>query len=371
MPFEISVASPALGSEELQNVVEAVKSGWVSSKGSFIDEFERQFSRYIGASEGITTSNGTAALHLALKALGLKRGDEVLIPTLTFAAVANAVLYVGAKPVLVDSQIDYWCMDPESLEKKITSKTKAIICVHLYGHPCDMNSILETARKHGLFVIEDCAEAHGAECRGQKVGSFGVVSCFSFYGNKIITTGEGGICLTHDQVLAKKMRELRDHGMNPEKRYWHDIVGFNYRMTNLQAALGVAQLKKLDVFIEKKRQNAKLYNNLLKEIEGVTLQPQMPWAKNVYWLYCVLFSGSKGGLRRDELMAKMAEQGIETRPFFYPLNFMPPYKRYAGHGNFDVAEMLSLEGINLPSSVTLTEEAIRQVANCFRRLVAQ
>ena len=264
MDIKIPIAEPDIGQEEIRNVTEAVKSGWISSKGQFIKDLEEQFARYFNVNFGASTSNGTSALHLALDALGIKMGDEVIVPTLTFIASANVVKYTGARPVFVDSHPDYWCIDPEKIEEKITDRTKAIMPVHLYGHPCDMDPIVRIAKKHDLFIVEDCAEAHGAEYRGKKVGSFGIISCFSFYGNKIITTGEGGMCLTNDKELAEKIRILRDHGMSPEKRYWHDVVGFNYRMTNLQAAIGVAQLAKLDKFIEKKR---KIARNLQRIIE--------------------------------------------------------------------------------------------------------
>jgi perosamine synthetase len=359
--YKIPVAEPEIGEAELKNVVEAVKSGWVSSKGPFIEEFERKFSSYIGLKYGISTSNGTTALHLALAALEIKRGDEVIVPALTFASVANVVIYTGAKPVFVDSHPEYWCIDPSKLEEKITKKTRAIIPVHLYGHPCNMDSIMETAKDHNLYVIEDCAEAHGAKYKGRKVGTFGDIACFSFYGNKIITTGEGGMCLTKNEDLAEKIRVFRDHGMNTKKKYWHQVIGFNYRMTNLQAALGVAQLEKIDNFIERKRKIAKTYNSFLKNVQGVTLHPEMPWAKNVYWLYSILIDAKKYGINRDDLMEKLAQKGIETRHFFYPMHIMPPYKRYAINCRFHVAEKLSSSGINLPSSVKLKEKEIHEV----------
>jgi len=360
--YKIPVAEPDIGENELKNVIEAVKSGWVSSKGPFIEEFEKKFSRYIGAKYGIATSNGTVALHLALTASEIGHKDEVIVPALTFASVANVILYTGAKPVFVDSHPNYWCINPSKLEEKITQKTKAIIPVHLYGNPCNMDTITKIAKDHDLYVIEDCAEAHGAEYKDRKVGTFGDIACFSFYGNKIITTGEGGMCLTNDEDLAKKMRLLRDHGMNVEKRYWHEVVGFNYRMTNLQAALGVAQLEKIDTFIERKRKIAKLYNSLFKDVRGVAPHPEMPWAKNVYWLYSLLIDNKGYGISRDELMAKLAENGVETRRFFYPMHLMPPYKRYAVNCRFPIAEKLSSSGINLPSSVKLTEKKIYEVA---------
>lgn len=358
----IPIAEPLLGEEELNNVIQAVKSGWISSKGKFIPEFEERFAQYCGAKYGVATSNGTTALHLALTALEIGEGDEVIVPTLTFIATANAVRYTGAKPVFVDSHPDYWCIDPEKIEEAITPKTKAIIPVHLYGHPCDMDAMMAIAKKHDLYVIEDAAEAHGAEYKGRKVGSFGDISCFSFYGNKIITTGEGGMCLTNDERLTERMRILRDHGMNPGKRYWHDIIGFNYRMTNMQAAVGVAQLEKLDKFVEKKREIAQWYAEGLKDLEEkglIKLHPEMPWAKCVYWMYSILI---EGGFRisRDELMEKLRKIGIDTRPLFYPIHVMPPYK---GSEEFPVAEEVSKRGLSLPSAVNLEKESIDWVTS--------
>ena len=357
MKDRIPLAEPEIGEEELQNVMDAVKSGWVSSKGPFIKEFEENFSSYIGVKNGVATSNGTSALHLALASLKIENGDHVLVPSLTFIAPANAVTYTGAKPVFVDSHPEYWCIDPSKIEEKIDDQTKAIIVVHLYGHPCDMDEIMRIAKDHGLYVIEDCAEAHGAEYKGRKIGSFGVISCFSFYGNKIITTGEGGMCLTNDEELADKMRILRDHGMNPDKRYWHDIIGFNYRMTNLQAALGVAQLKKIDCLITKKRRIATEYKNILKDLSDITPMREMPWAKSVYWLYSLLVEdGFK--VSRDDLMKILAENGVDSRPLFYPIHTMPPYKTAE---IYPVAEALSRKGINLPSGPNLKEKEISRI----------
>jgi perosamine synthetase len=363
----IPIAEPCLGEEELKNVVEAVKRGWISSKGKFIEEFEENFAKYCGRRYGVATSNGTVALHLALKTLRIDKGDEVIIPDLTFVAVANVVTYCNAKPVFVDSHPDYWCMDPEKIEEKITTQTKAIIPVHLYGHPCDMDPLLKVAREHDLYVVEDAAEAHGAEYKGKKVGSFGDISCFSFYGNKIITTGEGGMCLINNEELAEKMRIFRDHGMNPNKRYWYDVIGFNYRMTNLQAAVGVAQLKKLDEFVEKKREIVRWYSEGLEELEEkelITLHPEMSWAKCVYWMYCILVE-DKFGMSRDELMKKLEGKEIDTRPFFYPMHVMPPYKN---NEEFPVAEEISRKGINLPSGVSLVKNDTQKIINAIEGL---
>ena len=356
----IPIAEPSLGEEELKSVTEAIRSGWISSKGKFIPEFEEKFARYCGVKYGVATSSGTTALHLALVALGIGPGDEVIVPTLTFIATANSVGYSGARPVFADSHPDYWCLDPERIEEAITPRTRAIIPVHLYGHPCDMDAITDMARRHDLYIIEDAAEAHGAEYRGAKVGSFGDIACFSFYGNKIITTGEGGMCLTNNEKLAEKMRILRDHGMNPERRYWHDTIGFNYRMTNMQAAVGVAQLEKLDKFMEKKRQIARWYAEGLRDLAEkrlLKLHPEMPWAKCVYWMYSILVEDGFG-ISRDELMQRLAEKGIETRPLFYPIHIMPPYKNNDG---FPVAEEIAGKGINLPSGVSLTRRTIKKI----------
>ncbi|MFC2003541.1 DegT/DnrJ/EryC1/StrS family aminotransferase [Chloroflexota bacterium] len=360
--MRISIAEPSIGEEELTNVVEAVRSGWISSKGKFIQEFEEKFAHYCGVKYGVATSNGTTALHLALSALEIGAGDEVIVPTLTFVATANAVRYTGAKPRFVDSHPDYWCIDPKKTEDVITSKTKAVIPVHLYGHPCDMDAIMNIAQRYNLYVVEDAAEAHGAEYKGRKVGSFGDIACFSFYGNKILTTGEGGMCLTNEERLAEKMRILRDHGMSPQRRYWHDTIGFNYRMTNMQAAVGVAQSSKLEEFVKRKRQSSGLYNSLLAGVKGVSLPPEMPWAKNVYWMYSILIQDDFG-IGRDELMQRLEQRGVETRPLFSPLHIMPPHKT---RGRFPIAEELSKKGINLPSSMNLTQEEIEYIADIVR-----
>ena len=365
----IPIAEPSLGEEELKNVTEAIKSGWISSKGAFIPKFEGSFAHYCGIKYGVATCNGTVALHLALTTLGIGPEDEVIVPTLTFIATANAVKYTGAEPVFVDSHPDYWCLDPEKIEPAITTKTKAIMPVHLYGHVCDMDAIVAIARRHNLYVIEDAAEAHGAEYKGKKAGSFGDIACFSFYGNKIITTGEGGMCLTNNELLASKMRILEDHGMNPSKRYWHDMLGFNYRMTNMQAAVGIAQLKKLGKFVDRKREIAGWYGKGLKDLAEsnlIKLHPEMPWAKNVYWMYSILIQDNFG-IDRDELRRKLELEGIETRPLFYPVHTMPPYKIKE---RIPVAEELSKRGISLPSSVSLAAEQVEYITDAIRKLVS-
>lgn len=362
----IPVLEPLLGEDELNNVIEAVKSSWISSQGKFIGEFEEGFANYHQVKHAIATSNGTTALHLALKSLGIGKGDEVIVPTLTFAATANAVLYCNAEPVFVDSHPEYWCMDPDNLEDKVTSRTKAIIPVHLYGHPCDMDPIMDVAEDHHLYVVEDAAEAHGALYKGKKVGTFGDISCYSFYGNKIITTGEGGMCITSDETLESKMRILRDHGMNTNRRYWHDVIGFNYRMTNLQAAIGVAQLQKLDQFIAKKRENASYYHRMLKDLRDdglISLHPEMPWAKCVYWIYCILIE-DEFNLKRDGIINELMKKGIDTRPFFYPITIMKPYKKVS----LPHAEELSRKGLSLPSSLNLDFEDISKITDTLKKV---
>ncbi len=352
---------------ELEYVSECIKTGWVSSLGKYVRMFEEQFSRYCGATYGISASNGTTALHLALVTAGIGPGDEVIVPTLTFVATANVVLYAGAKPVFVDSEAETWNMDPAKIEAAITERTKAIIPVHIYGHPADMDPILEIARRHNLLVIEDAAEAHGALYKGRRVGALADMACFSFYGNKIITTGEGGMVLTDNAEWNEKALWLRDHGMSKSKRYWHPVVGYNYRLTNLQAALGVAQLERIDQIIEVKRRNAALYNDLLRDVPHVTLPPEADWAQNVYWMYSVLIEDGFG-MSRDAFMAALKERGIDSRPFFYPIHTMPPYVQYAEGQAFPVAEELSRKGVNLPSSATLTPEQVAFICDTIKEL---
>lgn len=365
IPKFIPVSEPSITQKEIDYVLDAVKSGWVSSLGEYITKFEQEFAKYIGVKYALTTSNGTVALHLALVALGIKQGDEVLVPDLTFVATANAVAYTGATPVFVDVDPETWCIDPEDTRKKITPKTKAIIPVHLYGHPADMDAINEIAREYGLSVIEDAAEAHGAEYKGKKVGSLGICGIFSFYGNKIITTGEGGMITTNDESLYERAKYLRDHAMSKDKRYWHTEIGYNYRMTNMQAALGLAQLERIEELIDKKRKIFNWYKELLSEMEGIKLNPEMPWAKNVYWMVCVLL-GDNIRINRDTLMLKLKEKGIDTRPFFYPISEMP---MYGGNAKNRVAKYLSEKGINLPSATNLSREDVKYICEAIETIL--
>ncbi|MFC2153917.1 DegT/DnrJ/EryC1/StrS family aminotransferase [Candidatus Altiarchaeota archaeon] len=363
----IPVAEPWIGEKEKEYVNQCLEEGWISSKGRFITEFEEKFSSFCGVKYGLAVSNGTAALHLALAALDVGQEDEVLVPSLTFIATANAVRYTGAKVVCVDSNPETWNISVSDLEKKITSKTKAIIPVHLYGHPCEMDEINELAHDNSLSVVEDCAEAHGAEYKDKKVGSFGDMGVFSFYGNKTITTGEGGMLVTDNKELYERARFLHDHAMSKKQRYLHPEVGFNYRMTNLQAAVGVAQTERLDELIQIKRKNAQLYNNLLKNVKGITLPPEKPYVKNIYWMYSVLIE-KEFSLSRDELIEKLKDNRIETRPFFVPISNQPPY---SDQPLCSVAEELSKKGVNLPSSTKLTEEQIQYITETIKTLSNQ
>ncbi|MHC4322203.1 MAG: DegT/DnrJ/EryC1/StrS family aminotransferase [Planctomycetota bacterium] len=353
----IPVSEPCLGGKELEYVTDCIKSNWISSIGKYVTKFEDMFAHFCGTSYSVSTSSGTTALHLALTALDIRNGDEVIMPDLTFVATANAILYCGASPVFVDIDRGTWNIDPDKIQEKITERTKAIMVVHLYGHPCAMDDILKIAQQNNLKVIEDAAEAHGAEYKGKRVGSFGDAGVFSFYGNKIITTGEGGMITTNDQHLADKMRILRDQAMSKTRRYWHELLGYNYRMTNIQAAIGVAQMEQADRFIHTKRRNAFLYNSLLKKVSGITLPQEADHCKNVYWMYSVLIEDDFG-VSRDIVIERLHEKGIDTRPFFYPMHQLPMFKK---EDMYPVSDELSIKGINLPSGTTLTENDIRTV----------
>ena len=363
----IPVAAPVLGEEELANVVTAMRSGWISSLGSFIGEFEAEFAAFCGAAHGVAVASGTVALHLALVAAGVGRDDEVLVPSLSFVATANAVTYCGARPIFVDSSPETWQLDGRLLEAALTQRTKAIVPVHLYGHPCDMDPILEFSARHGLAVVEDAAEAHGAEYRGRRVGALGNIGCFSFYGNKIITTGEGGMCVTNDAALASRLRLLRDHGMDPKRPYWHEVVGFNYRMTNLQAAVGLAQMKRLPGFVAKKREIASWYEKRLAPLAHagkITLHPEASWAKSAFWMYSVLLTDTR--VTVDAVRRGLAERDIDTRPFFHPIHTLPPYRSDV---RLPVAEELAALGLNLPSGVALEPEHVERVAQALAEIL--
>lgn len=359
----IPVASPAFSGNELKYITECVMTGWVSSAGKYVDTFEKMFSAYCNASHAVSTSSGTTALHLALLALEIGPGDEVVVPALTFISTANAVRFTGAEPIFVDSEPETWNIDPNLIEEALTDRTRCIIPVHLYGHPANMDPVISLARKHGLFVIEDAAEAHGALYKDRKVGSLGDIGMFSFYGNKTITTGEGGMVVTNDDRIADKIRLLRDHGMDPNCRYHHTVLGYNYRMTNIQAALGVAQMEYIDSIVEQKIANAMLYSRGLGGIPGITVPPHANWAKNTYWLYSILVDEEKFGMSAFQLSDALKTKSIDTRPLFRPIHHQPIYD--TGQ-NLPVSESLSKNGISLPSSVGLSKGQIQNIIETIK-----
>ena len=358
----IPVSRPSISDAELELVTDAVRSGWVSSLGVYLDKFERSFADYCGVEHAISVSNGTVGLHLALCALGIGPGDEVIVPDLTFVASANAVRTAGATPVIVDVCRDTYCIDPAAVENAITGKTKAIMPVHLYGHPADMQKILQIAQSRGLKVIEDAAEAHGASIGSSKAGAFGDCGVFSFYGNKIITTGEGGMITTNDSALEARVRLLRDHAMSKETRYWHTEVGFNYRMTNLQAALGLAQMRQIDQFLAARSKLLTLYKHRL-EPHGIELNPNVG-CNPVVWLVTAILPGVTRE-KRDQIISDMHQHGVDTRPFFYPLTMLPMYQAEAN----PVAHALSKSGLNLPTFVGMTEDQVETVCETLLRAV--
>ncbi|MGD2183144.1 DegT/DnrJ/EryC1/StrS family aminotransferase [Lusitaniella coriacea] len=363
----IPISQPSLTPLETKYVTDAIQSGWVSSLGEYIDRFESSFAEYCGTKYALTTSSGTTGLHLALMGYGIGIGDEVIVPDLTFIATANAVTYTGAKPIFVDIEEESLGIDPNKLESAITPNTKAIIPVHLYGHPANMDAINTIAKKHNLIVIEDAAEAHGAEFKGQKIGSLGHCGVFSFYGNKLITCGEGGMITTDDKEFYLKVKHLRDHAMSSTKRYWHDEVGYNYRITNLQAALGMAQLERIDNIIARKQEIFQHYSHRLSQIPGVKLNCNAQWAFNVFWLVCLEVEGFTEK-ERDAFIAALKKYGIDSRPYFYPMSDMPMYSNNTTHT--PVAHKVAGRGINLPSYFDLRDRAIDYICDTITAYLA-
>jgi perosamine synthetase len=356
----ISVARPKLAGNERRYVLDCLDTGWVSSHGRYIGAFEEEFARFCGVRHAIATSNGTVALHLALVALGVSPGDEVLIPTVTYIATANAVRYCGATPLLVDVCPGDLTITPREIQHKITPRTRGIIPVHLYGHPCEMGPICEIAQRHGLFVLEDAAEAHGAEYLGRKVGGLGDCAAFSFFGNKIVTTGEGGMVTTDNDDLAAKLRLYRGQGMDLKRRYWFPVVGYNYRMTNIQAAIGLAQMESIETALSERQMLARWYDAALAPLaDRIVLPTQAVWAKQVHWMYSI-FLREGGEQQRDEVMRRLDDLGIETRPVFYPMHLLPPYRENAA---YPVADIWAQRGINLPTHQFLNEADVRRIAD--------
>jgi perosamine synthetase len=355
------VTEPHLDASDREHLLAAFDSGWISSQGPYLARFESEFARFTGTEHALATANGTTALHLALLALGVGPGDEVIVPTFTYVATANAVRYCNARPVLVDCEIDTWNLDPAAVESAITARTVGILPVHLYGLPCDMHALTAIARKHKLWIVEDAAEAHGATIDGRRAGSFGEIGSFSLYGNKIVTTGEGGVVTTSDAALARAMSRFRGQGMDPARRYWFETVGYNYRMTNLAAALGVAQMAKIDRLIAAHRRVAQWYREFLRGLDEFTWQVERPGVASVHWLASVRWRDAE--LRpelRDALMERLAADGIDTRPFFHPMHVMPPHR---SDERFPVAERVSSSGLNLPSSPRLERADVEHIAS--------
>ena len=384
----IPVNRPLFISDEKEYLKKCIDEGWISSEGPFVHEFEEKLSSYIGRIYGVAVSSGTAALEVAFGAIGLKPGEEVIMPSFTIISCASAVVNYGGAPVFIDSEEGTWNIDASKIEEKITKKTKAIMAVHIYGHPCDMDALKKITKKHNLLVIEDAAEAHGAEYGSAgslteahskssprstraKCGSFGDISIFSFYANKIISTGEGGMVLTDNKKFAERAKFLRNLGFNNNRRFYHTELARNYRMTNLQAAVGVAQLKNIDKLIKIKIENAKLYNKELKNIKGLHLPVQRDYAKNVYWMYGVVLDKS-AEITAEKFAKKLVDKGIQPRPFFYPMHLQPVFKKLRKQRDkFPVAERIAKYGLYLPSGLGLKKEEIKEVCDAIKEILKQ
>lgn len=362
----LRVCEPVLAGNELRYVSECVRSGWISSIGPAVRRFEKAFARRLGVPDAVACSSGTAALHLALSVLNIGPGDEVILPTFTMVAVCNAVLYLGARPVLVDSDPVTWNMDPDQVRRRINRRTKAIIAVHTYGHAARMDELSRLARKHGLFLVEDAAEALGGSFGGRKLGTWGTTAAFSFYANKVITTGEGGMVAAASRSLGDKLRVLRDHAFSKDRHFWHRVMGYNYRMTALQAAIGLAQLERFSQLFNARLRNARLYRRGLAGVPGLTLPHDGPGFRHAHWVFGMLVEPAFG-LSRDGLRGALARRGIETRTFFVPLHLQPVHRqRFAGL-RFPVAEDLCRKGLYLPSSSGLSPRDIGYVAAMVQR----
>lgn len=368
MEIKIPVAIPDLSGNEQKYVSDAIKSTWISSTGAYIDRFEKKFANKCHTNYALSVCNGTVALHLALLALDVRPGDEVLIPSLTYIATANAVRYVGAEPVFVDVDPNNWCIDPNLLEGNITRRTKGIIAVHLYGHPADMDAINHIAAVHGLWVVEDAAEAHFAKYKGRPVGGLGQVGTFSFYGNKILTCGEGGAITLNDKQLAVRARTLRGQGMDPKRRYYFPVTGYNFRLTNIACAILCAQMERAEEIIARRMDIFKTYRELLQDIPGIGFQPLAEWVEPAPWLFCITVNEKLYGRSRDDLMQILAEEGIDTRPFFLSLHTLPPFReesRCRGE-HLPITDDLSQTGMNLPTYFDLRNDDILKISQVIR-----
>lgn len=376
----IPVSEPLLGDKDLEYVTECIKTGWISSAGKYIDRFENNWADYCDRKYGIAVSNGTTALNVAVHCLGLKPSDEVIMPSFTIISCALAVVNNHGTPVLVDSDPSLWTMDVDQVSEKINSKTKAIMPVHIYGHPVDMDPLLDLAEDHNLAIIEDAAEAHGAEYQShhhsskswKRCGSFGTLSCFSFYANKLITTGEGGMVLTDDAILAKKAQAYRDLCFQPSRRFYHSHLGNNFRLTNMQAALGVAQIERMKEIVTKKRWMADQYTKRLCHLKNLQLPVEKPWAKSVYWMYALVIS-EETGIDNSGCAKKLFELGVDTRPFFIGMHEQPVFHKMGlfKDERYPVTERIAKQGLYLPSGLTITEKQIETVCNAVEEVIPQ
>jgi perosamine synthetase len=366
--IRIPLAAPDLSGNEEKYVLEALRSSWISSTGPFVNRFESEFAALCGTRSAIGVVNGTLALHLALLALDLRPGDEVLVPSLTFVATANAVRYCGAEPVLVDVDPETWCIDPRKLEGAMTTRTKGIIPVHLYGHTADMDAINGVAAERGLWVVEDAAEAHLARYKGRPVGGLARIGVFSFYGNKVLTSGEGGAVTTDDAGLERRARMLKGQGVDVSRRYYFPITGYNYRLTNVCCAILCAQLERAPQLVERRRSICALYRRLLDGIPGLGFQPAAPWAEISPWLFSITVEAASYGRTRDDLMAVLADAGIETRPFFIPLHRLPMFQRSQA---LPITDRLGDTGMNLPTYPGMTDAMVEEVAAAVRKAARQ
>jgi perosamine synthetase len=367
----IPVSEPVLDERALANIQEAVQTGWISSEGRFITEFERRWATYCGVAHGIAVCNGTAALEVAIEALTLPPGSEVILPSFTIISCVAAVLRAGYRPVLVDCEADTWCLDVAEVERKINARTRAIMPVHIYGHMADMDPLVELARRFKLAIVEDAAEAHGATYRDRRAGSIGVMGCFSFYANKIVTTGEGGMVVTGNPELAERIRSLRNLGFRKERRFLHTELGHNFRLTNLQAAIGVAQVERLEEHVARKRNMAALYNSQLRDVHGLRLPVERPGVRNVYWMYGVVLDDSVP-FDAAAFAARLREEGVDTRPFFLGMHEQPVLRErglFEGE-RYPVTERIARRGLYLPSGLGLREAEIDTVCTAVRRCLA-
>ena len=366
--MKIPVNEPLLAKNVKKYVLECIETNWISSGGNYVKKFENDFSKFIGMKYGISNTSGTSSLHLAMLSLGIGKDDEVIMPAHTMIATAAAVSYVGAKPILVDIEFDTYNIDPTKIEEKISNKTKCILLVDLFGHPVDYDPILKLSRKYNLYTVDDAAQSHGAKYKGKMVGSLTDISCFSFYANKIITTGEGGMLLTNNKKIAEKASSFRDLCHNKKKRFLHDEIGYNYRMTNLQAAIGTAQLEEIKNFLKIKKNMASVYHENLKNIEGIQFPTSKNYADPVFWMYTILIDKKKFGINRDTLMTKLKFFGIDSRTTFISLNKQPPYRKFFKNQKFPISEHVEKNGLYLPSGLAITEKQIHYVCNCIKKI---